>query len=146
MTNKLTIEQMQKVINLNRYIKTSKCNQTKDLMDLFDLVKNLVLKQTNLETLELVEKVLNLYNSYKEDDWFKEGIRQVLENGTFPKTFPEAIREITVPSTTWPDPLKQNPYYPVCPNYPIITWASSVNLNDYKGISEVLDSIEDMLK
>lgn len=142
MTNKLTVEQIQKVVKLNKIIKNSKCDQTKDLMDLFDLVKNLVLKQTNLKTLELVEKVLNLYYSYKEDDWLKEGIRQVLENGTFP----EIIREITVPSTTWPDPLKQNPYYPVYPNYPIITWASSVNLNDYKGISEVLDNIEDMLK
>lgn len=138
----MTIEQIQKVVRLNKIIKNSKHNQTKDLMDLFNLVKNLVLKQTNLKTLELVEKVLNLYNSYKEDDWFKEGIRQVLENGAFP----EIIREVTVPSTNWPDPLKQNPYHPVYPNYPIITWASSVNLNDYKGMNNILDSIEDMLK
>lgn len=138
----MTIEQIQKVVNLNRTIKSKKCDQTKNLMDLFDLVKNLVLKQTNLKTLELVEKVLNLYNSYKENDWFKEGIRKVLENGTFP----EIIREITVPSTNWPDPLKPNPYSPVHPNYPIITWASSVKLNDYNGVSEVLDIIEDMLK
>lgn len=138
----MTIDQIQKVVKLNKIIKNSKCDQTKDLMDLFDLVKNLVLKQTNLKTLELVEKVLNLYYSYKEDDWFKEGIRKVLENGAFP----EIIREVTVPSTNWPDPLKQNPYHPVHPDYPIITWSSSVKLNDYNGVSEVLDSIEDKLK
>lgn len=138
----MTIEQIQKVVKLNKTIKNCKREQTKNLMDLFNLVKNLVLKQTNLKTLELVEKVLNLYNSYKEDDWFKEGIRKVLENGAFP----EIIREVTVPSTNWPDPLKQNPYHPVHPDYPIITWASSVKLNDYKGMNNILDSIEEMIK
>lgn len=136
----MTIDQIEKVIKVCKSSK--KGDLIPDLKDVLKMLENLVLEQTNLKSLSDVEKILFFYKSYKNEDWFKQGIRQVLENGTFP----EIIREITVPSTTWPDPLKQNPYHPIFPKDPIITWTSSVNLNDYKGISEVLDSIEDMLK
>ena len=60
--------------------------------DLNRIILNQLLKQTNLETIEEVQKVLNLYKNTKSG-WLKAGLENVLLYGKFPVT----IEEVTAP-------------------------------------------------
>lgn len=132
----ITIAQIQKVVSLNKTIKNKKCDHTPDLMSLFSLVENLVLKQTNLGSLELVDRVLKLYDSCKKDNWFKQGLQRVLLEGSFPVV----VKEVPVPAQKWNEPPTINPFHP------IVTFGTSTQLNDYRGMNDILNSLEKMLK
>ena len=76
--------------------------------DLNRIILNQLLKQTNLESIEEVQKVLNLYKDTKTK-WLKKGLENVLLHGEFPVT----IREVT------------NPIMPNVPTRPIM-WPTNV--------------------
>ena len=57
-----------------------------DITELDNILINQLLKQTNLETIEEVQKVLNLYKNTKSK-WLKKGLESVLLTGEFPKVF-----------------------------------------------------------
>lgn len=94
--------------------------------DLNHIILNQLLKQTNLESLEEVQKVLSLYKDTKSS-WLKTGLENVLLRGEFPVI----IKEVT------------NPIIPSVPTQPFV-WPTSVppvkfepycNYNDYKSES-----------
>ena len=68
--------------------------------DLNHIILNQLLKQTNLETIEEVQKVLSLYKDTKSG-LLKTGLENVLLYGKFPVN----IREITTPMQpiVWPE-------------------------------------------
>ena len=58
--------------------------------DLNHIILNQLLKQTNLETIEEVQKVLSLYKDTKSS-WLKTGLENVLLYGEFPVTNKEEV-------------------------------------------------------
>lgn len=127
---KMSIKQMQEFIEV--YNKAKNKNLEKDFSCLFNIVKTIVLNQTNLDSVESVEKVIRLYTSYKRNDWFKSGLEQVLLNGAFPERvitsdFPYATRTIPVDPTPFPGPIWQ---YTTC--------AANGSVN----IEELLDNLK----
>lgn len=132
----MTIDQIEKVIKVCKSSK--KGDLIPDLKDVLKMLENLVLEQTNLKSLNDVEKVLFFYKSYKNEDWFKQGIRKVLEQGTFP----EIIKEIVVPNTEWPerkwpDPLVPNPWHPVLTSFS----SASLQLNKDADLDNLIEKI-----
>ena len=126
----MTIKQIQGFIEV--YNKTKNKDLSKDFACLFDLVKNIVLSQTKLDSIESVEKVMRLYNSYKRTDWFKSGLEQVLLNGSFPERivtsdFPYTTRQIPFDPTPFPTPI-----------WTYTTFAENGNVN----IDELLDNLK----
>ena len=109
----LTIEQIKTIIKAVEKIEKQKNN--KELATILGVFLDLICKQTNIKSINSLKKILSLYDSYKEDDWFKRGLEHVLLHGSFPEDI--RIREI----------IKGYPYpYPVIPNtspYPYYqTW------------------------
>ena len=112
----LTIEQIKKVITAyNKMNKTSN-QEIKELVNMFIEV---IVKQTSIKKIEDLKKILALYDSYKENDWFKKGLEEVLLYGRFP--YNESIKYIPgpniYPTKQWPgigDPLiPDNPLRPI---------------------------------
>ena len=126
----MTIKQMQEFIEV--YNKAKNKNLEKDFSCLFNIVKTIVLNQTNLDSIESVEKVIRLYNSYKRTDWFKSGLEQVLLNGSFP----ERIVTSEFPYTTRPIPFDPTPF--PTPIWTYTTFAENGNVN----IDELLDNLK----
>lgn len=127
---KMSIKQMQEFIEV--YNKTKNKNLEKDFSCLFNIVKTIVLSQTNLDSIESVEKVIRLYNSYKRTDWFKSGLEQVLLNGSFPERivtsdFPYTTRQIPFDPTPFPSPI-----------WTYTTYAANGSVN----IDELLDKLK----
>lgn len=116
----LTVEQIEKIIKASEKAAKSAPKEIQELVCCFvDLVK----AQTNIKDLNLVKKVIDLYKSCKNNAWFKEGLKHVLLNGSFPENTVELIREIPhfYPAKQWPDPeMPKQPY--VGPNQPIISF------------------------
>ena len=114
------------------YNKAKNKNLEKDFSCLFNIVKTIVLNQTNLDSIESVEKVIRLYNSYKRTDWFKSGLEKVLLNGSFPERiitsdFPCPTRTIPFDPTPFPSPIWQ-----------YTTYAANGSVN----IDELLDNLK----
>ena len=95
--------------------------------DLNHIILNQLLKQTNLETIEEVQKILSLYKDAKSG-WLKTGLENVLLQGEFPVT----IKEVGMGTTNNPS---------IVPTQPLV-WPTSVppvkfepycNYNDYKS-------------
>ena len=78
----LTIEQIKTIIKAAKKIKKQKNN--KELAAILSTILDIVYKQTRIESLKNLERIINLYESYKEDDWFKQGLEEVLLKGNFP--------------------------------------------------------------
>ena len=126
----MTIKQIQGFIEV--YNKTKNKDLSKDFSCLFELVKNIVLSQTNLDSIESVEKVIRLYTSYKRTDWFKSGLEQVLLTGSFPERivtsdFPYPTRTIPFDPTPFPSPI-----------WHYTTYSANGNVN----IDELLDNLK----
>ena len=84
--------------------------------DLNHIILNQLLKQTNLESIEEVQKILSLYKDTKSS-WLKAGLENVLLYGEFPVTIKEVANPImpSVPAQpfVWPTsvpPVKLEPY------------------------------------
>ena len=78
--------------------------------DLNHIILNQLLKQTNLDSIEEVQKILSLSKDTKSR-WLKVGLENVLLHGEFPVT----IREVPTPTQpiVWPTsvpPVKFEPY------------------------------------
>ena len=88
--------------------------------DLNRIILNQLLKQTNLEAIEEVQKVLSLYKDTKSK-WLKKGLENVLLHGEFPVL----IKEVTAPMQpiVWPHDVPPAKFEPYC------------NYNDYKSES-----------
>lgn len=74
--------------------------------DLNHIILNQLLKQTNLESIEEVRKILSLYKDTKSE-WLKKGLENVLLHGEFPVVIKEVINS-TMPSVStqfvdWPE-------------------------------------------
>ena len=72
--------------------------------DLNRIILNQLLKQTNLETIEEVQQVLNLYKNTKSS-WLKEGLENVLLYGEFPVN----IKEVGMGTTNNPTIVPMQP-------------------------------------
>lgn len=79
--------------------------------DLNRIILNQLLKQTNLETIEEVQKILSLYKDAKSG-WLKAGLENVLLYGKFPVT----IEEVGMGTTNNPS---------IVPTQPLV-WPTSV--------------------
>ena len=95
--------------------------------DLNRIILNQLLKQTNLDSIEEVQKVLSLYKDTKSS-WLKAGLESVLLCGEFPV----ASKEVGMGTTNNPTIVPAQP----------ITWPTNVppaklepycNYNDYKS-------------
>ena len=86
---------------------------THDIQDtgLNRIILNQLLKQTNLDSIEEVQKVLSLYKDTKSS-WLKEGLENVLLYGEFPLN----IKEVGMGTTNNPS---------IVPTQPIV-WPTNV--------------------
>lgn len=95
--------------------------------DLNRIILNQLLKQTNLETIEEVQQVLNLYKDTKSG-WLKAGLENVLLHGEFPV----AIKEVGMGTTNNPSIVPTQPFvWPT--NVPPVKFEPYCNYNDYKS-------------
>lgn len=96
------------------------------LTELQGILLNQLFKQTNLDSIEEVQKVLSLYKDTKSK-WLKKGLENVLLHGEFPVTIKEVTNPIipSVPTQpfVWPTNVPQVKFEPYC------------NYNDYKSES-----------
>lgn len=102
--------------------------------DLNRIILNQLLKQTNLETIEEVQKILSLYKDTKSS-WLKAGLENVLLHGEFPVL----IKEIGMGTTNNPSIVPTQPFvWPT--SVPPVKFEQYCNYNDYK--SESLTKVE----
>lgn len=97
------------------------CNHDIQDTDLNRIILNHLLKQTNLETIEEVKKILSLYKDTKSR-WLKAGLENVLLYGKFPVTIEEVntpiMPRVPMQPIVWPTsvppvsvpPVKFEPY------------------------------------
>ena len=95
-----------------------------ELSELDIILRDQLFKQTNIEAVEEVQKVLNLYNDTKIE-WLKKGLENVLLHGEFPVTIKE-VTNLNAPSVptqpiAWPTSVPLVKFEPYC------------NYNDYKS-------------
>ena len=111
----LTINEIETIVN-------AFCTHDIQDTDLNHIILNQLLKQTNLETIEEVQQVLNLYKNTKSK-WLKAGLENVLLYGKFPVT----IEEVTNPTQpfVWPTSVP--------PSVPPVKFEPYCNYNDYKS-------------
>ena len=102
--------------------------------DLNHIILNQLLKQTNLDSIEEVQKVLSLYKDTKSS-WLKTGLENVLLYGKFPVTIEEGGMGTTnnpfiVPTQplVWPTNVPPVKFEPYC-NY---NYSKSENLTKVK--------------
>ena len=97
--------------------------------DLNHIILNQLLKQTNLDSIEEVQKVLSLYKDTKSS-WLKAGLENVLLYGEFPV----ASKEVGTGTTNNPTIVPMQPFvWPT--NVPPVKFEPYYNYNDYKGES-----------
>lgn len=104
---------------------------THDIQDtgLNRIILNQLLKQTNLDSIEEVQKVLSLYKDTKSK-WLKKGLENVLLHGEFPV----AIKEVGMGTTNNPTIVPTQPFvWPT--NVPPVKFEPYCNYNDYKSES-----------
>lgn len=95
--------------------------------DLNHIILNQLLKQTNLDSIEDVQKVLSLYKDTKSK-WLKKGLENVLLHGEFPV----AIKEVGMGTTNNPTIVPMQPItWPT--NVPPVKFEPYCNYNDYKS-------------
>lgn len=95
--------------------------------DLNRIILNHLLKQTNLETIEEVQQVLNLYKNTKSK-WLKAGLENVLLYGEFPVN----IKEVGMGTTNNPSIVPTKPIvWPI--DVPPAKFEPYCNYNDYKS-------------
>lgn len=102
---------------------------THDIQDtgLNRIILNQLLKQTNLYSIEEVQKVLSLYKDTKSS-WLKEGLENVLLYGEFPV----ASKEVGMGTTNNPTIVPTQPItWPT--NVPPVKFEPYCNYNDYKS-------------
>ena len=105
------------------------CNHDIQDTDLNHIILNQLLKQTNLENIEEVQKVLSLYKDTKSS-WLKTGLENVLLYGEFPV----ASKEVGMGTTNNPTIVPMQPLvWPT--NVPPAKFEPYCNYNDYKGES-----------
>lgn len=103
---------------------------THDIQDtgLNRIILNQLFKQTNLDSIEEVQKVLSLYKDTKSS-WLKAGLENVLLHGEFPVTIGEVTNPImpSVPTKpiVWPNSVP--------PSVPPVKFEPYCNYNDYKS-------------
>lgn len=104
------------------------------LTELQGILLNQLLKQTNLEAIEEVQKVLSLYKDTKSK-WLKKGLENVLLHGEFPVV----IKEVGMGTTNKPSIVPTQPFvWP--PSVSPVKYETYCNYNDYK--SESLTKVE----
>ena len=113
----LTIEQIKTIIKASEKIKKQKNN--KELVAILSTILDIVYKQTRIKNLKNLERIINLYDSYKENDWFKQGLEEVLLKGNFPV---EVINTPLFPT----DPVQ--PINPI--QHPIISYIGEGTVRD----------------
>lgn len=106
---------------------------THDIQDtgLNRIILNQLLKQTNLETIEEVQKVLSLYKDTKSS-WLKAGLENVLLYGEFPV----ASKEVGMGTTNNPSIVPTQPLVwstSVPPSVPPVKFEPYCNYNDSKS-------------
>lgn len=100
-----------------------------EFSELDSILINHLLKQTNLEAIEEVQKVLSLYKDAKSK-WLKKGLENVLLYGEFPV----AINEVGMGTTNNPSIVPAQPFvWPT--NVPPVKFEPYCNYNDYKSES-----------
>lgn len=104
------------------------------LTELQGILLNQLFKQTNLDSIEEVQKVLSLYRDTKSK-WLRKGLENVLLHGEFPVT----IKEVGMGTTNNPSIVPTQPFvWPT--NVPPVKFEPYSNYNDYK--SEGLTKVE----
>ena len=104
------------------------------LTELQGILLNQLFKQTNLDSIEEVQKVLSLYKDTKTK-WLKKGLGNVLLRGEFPVT----NNEVGMGTTNNPTIVPTQPLvWPT--NVPPVKFEPYCNYNDYK--SESLTKVE----
>lgn len=97
------------------------------LTELQGILLNQLFKQTNLDSIEEVQKVLSLYKDTKSS-WLKEGLENVLLYGEFPV----ASKEVGMGTTNNPTIVPTQPItWPT--NVPPVKFEPYCNYNDYKS-------------
>ena len=105
------------------------CNHDIQDTDLNRIILNQLLKQTNLETIEEVQKILSLYKDTKSS-WLKAGLENVLLYGEFPV----ASKEAGIGTTNNPTIVPTQPFvWPT--SVPPVKFEPYCNYNDYKSES-----------
>ena len=95
--------------------------------DLNHIILNQLLKQTNLDSIDDVQKVLSLYKDGKSE-WLKTGLENVLLYGEFPA----ASKEVGMGTTNNPTIVPTQPLvWPT--NVPPAKFEPYCNYNDYKS-------------
>ena len=91
------------------------------------IILNQLFKQTNLDSIEEVQKVLSLYKDAKSS-WLKAGLENVLLRGEFPVT----NKEVGMGTTNNPTIVPAQPImWPT--NVPPAKFEPYCNYNDYKS-------------
>lgn len=96
---KLTIEQIKTIIKAAEKAEQKKDKEISELVKLF---LDKVFEQTNIRNLKDLKKIIVLYDSYKENDWFKQGLEKVLLEGQFPYFVSERTIIKENPTTVYP--------------------------------------------
>lgn len=95
--------------------------------DLNRIILNQLFKQTNLDSIEEVQKVLSLYKSTKSK-WLKKGLENVLLHGEFPVV----IKEVGMGTTNTPTIVPTQPFvWPT--SVPPVKFEPYCNYNDSKS-------------
>lgn len=97
------------------------------LTELQGILLNQLFKQTNLDSIEEVQKVLSLYKDTKSK-WLKKGLENVLLRGEFPVT----NKEVGMGTTNNPTIVPMQPLvWPT--SVPPVKFEPYCNYNDYKS-------------
>ena len=101
---KLTIKQIKTIIKAAEKAEQKKAKEISDLVKLF---LDKVFEQTNIRNLKDLKKIIVLYDSYRENDWFKQGLEKVLLEGQFPYSVFErtVIKEVPTQDPIFPLPV-----------------------------------------
>lgn len=98
---KLTTEQIKVIIKAAERAEQKKDKEISELVKLF---LDKVFEQTNIRNLKDLKKIIVLYDSYRENDWFKQGLEKVLLEGQFPYSVFErtVIKEVPITPIVYP--------------------------------------------
>lgn len=135
----LSIEQIKAVIKAAKKLEQKKDKEISELVEVF-LGK--VFEQTKIKNLKALEKIIALYDSYKENDWFKQGLEKVLLEGQFPYYVSERTIIKEVPTTpivypSWPNIWNGDKLTNI-PEPRFAVYCSSSNNTSFKEIEDFI--------
>lgn len=137
---KLTIEQIKTIIKAAEKAEQKKDKEISELVKLF---LDKVFEQTYIRNLKDLKKIIVLYDSYKENDWFKQGLEKVLLEGQFPCSVSERTIIKEIPATpivypSWPNIWNGDNVMGKIPEPRFGVYCNAINNDSFKELEDFI--------